>query len=170
MAGVAMLRQRPYVDKTRTAVTGWSYGGYMTSWLLGNYPAEWKAAMAGAPVTNWEDMYNLGDGNIAIRYLFGGSPWTGGREKAYREQSPITYARNITAPTLVMANLEDFRVPPSQAFALYRAMKDNGVETQFVAFQGRTHASGDPVNAKERARLWVEWVKTHIGGAPPVHP
>jgi hypothetical protein len=39
-----------------------------------------------------------------------------------------------------------------------------------VAFQGRTHASGDPVNAKERARLWVEWVKTHIGGAPPVHP
>ncbi len=170
MAGVAMLRQRAYVDKTRTAVTGWSYGGYMTSWLLGNYPSEWKAAMAGAPVTNWEDMYNLGDGNIAIRYLFGGSPWTGGREKAYREQSPITYARNITAPTLVMSNMEDFRVPPSQAFALYRAMKDNGVETKFVGFVGRAHASGDPVNAKERARLWVEWVRDHIGGTTTVHP
>jgi dipeptidyl aminopeptidase/acylaminoacyl peptidase len=170
MAGVAMLRQRPYVDKARTAVTGWSYGGYMTSWLLGNYPSEWKAAMAGAPVTNWEDMYNLGDGNVAIRYLFGGSPWTGGREKAYREQSPITYARNITAPTLVMSNMEDFRVPPSQAFALYRAMKDNGVETRFVGFVGRAHASGDPVNAKERARLWVEWVRDHLGGTTTVHP
>jgi dipeptidyl aminopeptidase/acylaminoacyl peptidase len=170
MAGVAMLRQRPYVDKTKTAVTGWSYGGYMTSWLIGNYPGEWKAAMAGAPVTNWEDMYNLGDGNIAIRYLFGGSPWTGGREKAYREQSPITYARNITVPTLVMSNMEDFRVPPSQAFALYRAMKDNGVEAQFVGFVGRAHASGDPVNSKERTRLWVEWVRDHIGGAPAVHP
>ena len=169
MAGVAMLRARPYVDKGRTAVTGWSYGGYMTSWLIGNYPTEWKAAMAGAPVTNWEEMYNLGDGNVTIRHSFGGSPWTDGREKAYQAQSPITYARRIRTPTLVMSNMEDFRVPPTQAFALYRAMKDNGVETEFVGFQGRTHASGDPVNARERTRLWIDWVKKHIG-APPVQP
>ncbi len=91
MAGVAMLRQRAYVDKARTAVTGWSYGGFMTSWLMGNYPNEWKAAMAGAPVTNWEDKYNLGDGNIAIRYLFGGSPWTGGlrRPTVSSRRSPM---------------------------------------------------------------------------------
>jgi dipeptidyl aminopeptidase/acylaminoacyl peptidase len=162
MAGVALLRARPYVDRGRTAVTGWSYGGYMTSWLIGNYPDEWKAAMAGAPVTNWEDMYNFADGNIGIRYTFGGSPWTEGRAKAYREQSPITYATRIKAPTLVMANLEDFRVPPTQAFALYHAMKDNGVETEFIGFAGRTHASADPVNAKERIRLWVDWVKRHL--------
>ena len=165
MAGVALLRTRPYVDRGKTAVTGWSYGGYMTSWLIGNYPDEWKAAMAGAPVTNWEDMYNFGDGSITIRYAFGGSPWTdgGARVKAYREQSPITYATKIKTPTLVMANLEDFRVPPTQAFALYRAMKDNGVETEFIGFAGRTHASSDPVNAKERVRLWVDWVKRHLG-------
>jgi len=162
MAGVAMLRSRPYVDKGRTAVTGWSYGGYMTSWLIGNYPNEWRAAMAGAPVTSWEDMYNFGDGSVTIRYLFGGSPWTGDRMKAYRDQSPITYATHIKAPTLVMSNMEDFRVPPTQAFALYRAMKDNGVETEFVGFTGRTHASGDPVNSRERARLWVDWVRRHI--------
>ena len=169
MAGIAMLRARPYVDKTRTAVTGWSYGGYMTSWLIGNYPNEWKAAMAGAPVTNWEEMYNLGDGNVSIRYSFGGSPWTEGREKAYQAQSPITHARKIKVPTLVMSNMEDFRVPPTQAFALYRAMKDNGVETEFVGFQGRTHASADPVNARERTRLWIDWVKKHIG-EPRVQP
>jgi len=162
MAGVAMLRQRPYVDRGRTAVTGWSYGGFMTSWLIGNYPDEWQAAMAGAPVTDWEDMYNFGDGNITIRYTFGGSPWKDGRIKAYREQSPISYAGRIKAPTLVMANLEDFRVPPTQAFELYRAMKDNGVETEFIGFAGRTHASADPVNSKERARLWVDWVKRHL--------
>ncbi|MBI3791054.1 MAG: S9 family peptidase [Gemmatimonadetes bacterium] len=162
MAGVALLRARPYVDRTRTAVTGWSYGGYMTSWLIGNYPNEWTAAMAGAPVTNWEEMYNLADGSLTIRHAFGGSPWTGGREKAYQAQSPITYARKIKAPTLVMSNMEDFRVPPTQAMALYRAMKDNGVETKFVGFQGRTHASGDPVNARERTKLWVEWVKEKL--------
>ena len=102
MAGVAMLRQRADVDKSRTAVTGWSYGGYMTSWLIGNYPTEWRAAMAGAPVTNWEETYNLGDGSVTIRYLFGGSPWTDARAKAYQTQSPITDASRIRTPTLVM--------------------------------------------------------------------
>jgi dipeptidyl aminopeptidase/acylaminoacyl peptidase len=61
-----------------------------------------------------------------------------------------------------MSNLEDFRVPPTQAYALYRAIKDNGVETEFVGFGGRTHASGDPVNSMERMRLWVDWVRRHI--------
>jgi len=162
MTGVAMLRKRSYVDPKLTAVTGWSYGGYMTSWLISNYPEEWQAAMAGAPVTSWEDQYNYGDGSITVRYLFGGSPWTDGRIQAYRDQSPITYATKIKTPTLVMSNMEDFRVPPTQAFMLYRAMKDNGVETEFIGFRGRTHASADPVNSRERARLWVDWVKRHL--------
>ena len=167
MAGVAMLRQRAYVDRTRTAATGWSYGGYMTSWLIGNYPTEWRAAVAGAPVTSWEDMYNFGDTNIGIRYTLGGSPWTDNRMQSYRAQSPITYATKIRTPTLVMSNMEDFRVPPTQAFALYRAMKDNGVETDFIAFTGRTHASADPVNAMARSRLWVDWVKRHFAPTVP---
>ena len=162
MTGVAMLRKRSYVDPKLTAVTGWSYGGYMTSWLISNYPEEWQAAMAGAPVTSWEDQYNYGDGSITVLYLFGGSPWTDGRIQAYRDQSPITYATKIKTPTLVMSNMEDFRVPPTQAFMLYRAMKDNGVETEFIGFRGRTHASADPVNSRERARLWVDWVKRHL--------
>ena len=135
----------------------------MTTWLAGNYPDEWRAAVAGAPVTSFEDEYNLSDANVVWRYSFGGSPWTGDRAAAYREQSPITYATRIKAPTLVMSNIEDFRVPPTQAFALYHALKDNGVETQFMAFGGRTHASADPVNGRERFRLWIDWVKNHLG-------
>ena len=162
MAGVAEIRKRPYIDRARTAVTGWSYGGYMSTWLLGNYPDEWKVGVAGAPVTNFEEEYNLSDGNVMWRYAFGGSPWTKGLAAKFREQSPITYATNIKAPTLVMSNMEDFRVPPTQAFALYHALKDNGVETEFIGFEGRTHASSDPVNARERLRLWIDWVGRHI--------
>jgi dipeptidyl aminopeptidase/acylaminoacyl peptidase len=162
MAGVAELRKRPYVDPKSTAVTGWSYGGYMTTWLLGKYPNEWQAGVAGAPVTNWADQYNLSDGNVQIRFSFGGSPWKSEFAEAYRAQSPITYATKIRAPTLVMANIEDFRVPPAQSFELFHALKDNGVETEFIAFQGRTHASADPANARERTKLWIEWVKTHL--------
>jgi dipeptidyl aminopeptidase/acylaminoacyl peptidase len=162
MAGVAELRKRSSIDKARTAVTGWSYGGYMTSWLIGNYPNEWRAAMAGAPVTSWLDQYDLSDGNISLKNDMGGSPWVNDHAEFYKQQSPITYATKAKAPTLVMANIEDFRVPPSQAMSLYRALQDNGVESKFVAFQGRTHASADPVNARERTRLWIEWVKQHM--------
>jgi dipeptidyl aminopeptidase/acylaminoacyl peptidase len=168
MAGVAELRKRAYVDSKSTAVTGWSYGGFMTTWLLGKYPDEWQAGMAGAPVTDWVEQYDLSDGNVQVRSSFGGSPWRSEFAEAYRAQSPISYATKIKAPTLIMANLEDFRVPPTQSFALYHALKDNGVETQFVAFQGRTHASGDPVNVRERTQLWLGWIRSHLsqtGGA-----
>jgi dipeptidyl aminopeptidase/acylaminoacyl peptidase len=168
MAGVETMRQRPYIDRERTAVSGWSYGGYMTTWLIGNYPTEWKVAMAGAPVTNWQDEYDLSDGNISLRNDMGGSPWVGDHGEFYRQQSPITYIGKAKTPTLVMANTDDFRVPPTQATALYRSLQDNGVETKFIAFQGRAHASSDPVNARERTRLWVEWIRLHLSPTTPV--
>lgn len=167
MAGVRLLRTKPGIDPTRTGVTGWSYGGYMTSWLIGNYPGEWTVAMAGAPVTDWEDMYNLGDSNLAIRHTLGGTPWSGEAIREYRAQSPITYVRNVRTPTLIMSNMEDFRVPPTQALAMYRALQDRGVESRFIGFEGRTHNSADPVNNRERTKLWVEWVKAKLATPVP---
>jgi dipeptidyl aminopeptidase/acylaminoacyl peptidase len=165
MAGVAAMRRRPYVDPTRTAVTGWSYGGFMTAWLIAHYPDEWRAAVAGAPVTDWEDMYNLSDTNVAVRYSFGGSPWTGGRMKAYREQSPITYVSRVRVPTLIMSATRDFRVPPSEAYAFYRALRDRGVETRFIAYPARSHFPGDPVRRLDVMEHWVAWVRDHLGEA-----
>jgi dipeptidyl aminopeptidase/acylaminoacyl peptidase len=167
MAGMAELRRRPYVSPAKPAVTGWSYGGYMTTWLIGNYPDAWQCAMAGAPVSDLVEEYSLSDGNVAWRYAMGGSPWTGDREKLYREQSPITYVTRVKTPTLVMSLIEDFRVPPSQALSYYRALKDNGVETEYIAFPGRGHNPRDPVHSLERSRLWVNWVKRHMGTPVP---
>lgn len=162
MAGVDELSHRPYVDGNRKAVTGWSYGGYMTVWLEGHYPGEWKCAMAGAPVTNWIDMYDVGDHNVALAGDFGGSPWTDGRDTLYMAESPANSLGRIRTPTRVMSLMEDFRVPPTQAFALYRSLKDRGVETDFIGFRGRGHSPPDPVNGRERSRLWIEWVKQHL--------
>jgi len=162
MAGVAGLRKRPWVDGARAAVSGWSYGGYMTAWLLGHYPDAWRAGMAGAPVTSLEDQYNLSDGNIGYRYLFKGSPWRAEFKQKFVEQSPITYATRIKAPTLIMTNREDFRVPPTQAYSLRRALKDNGVETALLTFAGRTHSPRNPVDQQELMRLWVDWIKRHM--------
>ncbi|HSA97088.1 MAG TPA: prolyl oligopeptidase family serine peptidase [Acidobacteriota bacterium] len=89
--------------------------------------------------------------------------------KKYQERSPITYATRIKTPTLIMSNMEDFRVPPIQAFALYHALNDNGVRTEIIGFAGRTHASADPVRACEQTRLWIDWVKQHIGNYGNLH-
>ncbi len=167
MAGIAALRHQPYVSPGKPAVTGWSYGGYMTTWLIGNYPDAWQSAMAGAPVTDLVEEYDLSDGNVASRYSMGGSPWTDDRERLYREQSPITYVTKVKTPTLVMSLMEDFRVPTAQALTYYRALKDNGVETEYIAFPGRGHNPRDPLHSLERTRLWVNWVKQHMGTPTP---
>ncbi len=92
MAGLARVERRFPVDTGRIGVSGWSYGGYMTSWLIGNYPNVWKAAVSGASLDDWLDDYN-----IAFYYdtdvpFFHGKPWKPGNTAEWREQSPITYA------------------------------------------------------------------------------
>ncbi len=166
MAGVEVLKQGGFVDTTRIAVSGWSYGGYMTSWLLGNYQG-WRVAVAGAAVTDWIDQYNLGDANVRRGAGFGGSPWTDPkRMQAYIEQSPITYASKIHTPTLIMTNTQDFRVTPTQSFKLYHALRDNGVPTKFIAYPIYGHNAGDPVRQRDVQRRWIEWIEQHFREAP----
>jgi dipeptidyl aminopeptidase/acylaminoacyl peptidase len=168
MAGLAAVKARGFVDETRIAVTGWSYGGYMASWLIGNYPAGWRVAMAGAPVTDNLDQYNLGDANVRRGYAFGGSPWTSPeRMKAFIDQSPITYASKIRTPTLIMQNMGDYRVTPTQAFKLYHALRDNGVETQFIGYPLPGHNAADPVHQRDVQRRWMDWIAQHFGAASP---
>jgi dipeptidyl aminopeptidase/acylaminoacyl peptidase len=157
MAGLEALKKRGFVDEGRIAVTGWSYGGYMTAWLIGHYQC-WKTAIAGAAVTDWCDHYDLADGNVQHRYMFGGSRWNAPFEQLYRSQSPITYARNIRTPTLIMATTGDARVPITQSYRLYHCLKDNGVPVRFVAYPVAGHFPGDPVRQKDLFRRWVAWL------------
>ena len=162
MAGVEAVKQRGFVDTSKIAVSGWSYGGYMTTWLLGNY-AGWRVAVAGAAVTDWMDQYNYGDANVRRGAAFGGSPWTDPkRMQAYMEQSPIAYVSKIRTPTLVMTNTQDYRVPPTQSFKLYRALKDNGVPTKFIAYPIYGHNANDPVRARDVQRRWIGWIEEHF--------
>jgi dipeptidyl aminopeptidase/acylaminoacyl peptidase len=160
MAGLRQLKGTGMIDTTRIGVTGWSYGGYMTVWLAGHYSG-WKAAMAGAAVTDWVDQYNLGDGNVNVANAVGGSPYTGNMQ-AYIDQSPITNANKITAPTLILGNTEDPRVPISQSYKLYHALKDNGVTTKFIAWPIPMHNANDPVRQKEMYKYWIGWMDNYL--------
>jgi dipeptidyl aminopeptidase/acylaminoacyl peptidase len=160
MSGLALLKKKPFVDSTRVFVTGTSYGGYMTSWLIGHYQG-WRAAVAGAAVTDLADEYNLGDGNVGWGYFTGGSPWTAEGEKLTREQSPITYVRNMKTPTLVISTTGDVRVPVTQSYKLYRALTDLGVETKFIGYPVGGHGPGDPVRIVDWYTKWLEWIEAH---------
>ncbi len=161
MAGIAAVEKTVPIDTNRIGVSGWSYGGYMTSWMEGHYHI-WKAAVAGAAVNNWLDEYALSDNNVSVRFGFGGSPFTGKLMEQYRAQSPITYAWNINTPTLILSDTGDARVPITQSYEMYRALKDRGVTTRFFAYPVPGHFPGDPVRAMDVDRRWIDWLVQHL--------
>lgn len=161
MAGVEDLKRRGLIDPQRMAVTGWSYGGFMTTWLAGHYPV-WKAAVAGAPVTDWVEMYDLSDGNVTQVAATGASPYVGDGMAINRRQSPSSAVTHITAPMLILCDTGDFRVPIAQSFGLYRALVDNHVKTEFYAIPVGGHFPGDPIRQMDVYDRWQNWLVPYL--------
>ena len=164
MAGIETIKQRGIVDDSRMAVSGWSYGGYMTTWMLGNYPDAWKAAVAGAAVTDQIDQQNFSDGAGGRGNA---SPWVNAdRMTSVRDQSPISYAGKIKAPTLILANTGDYRVPITQSYKLFHALRDAGVTSQFIAYPINSHNASDPVRQRDVQERWIGWLEKYLNDAP----
>jgi dipeptidyl aminopeptidase/acylaminoacyl peptidase len=161
MSGVEYLKNRGLADPARMAVTGWSYGGFMTTWLAGHYPV-WKAAVAGAALTDWVEMYDLSDGNVTQSESTGASPYIGDGMALNRRQSPSSYMTRIKAPTLIMCDTGDFRVPIAQSFGLYRALVDNKVTTEFYAIPTAGHFPGDPIRQMDVYQRWIDWLQRYL--------
>ncbi len=166
MSGVEMLQKRGFVDSSKMAVSGWSYGGYMTTWLLGHYDV-WKAAVAGASVTDWFVMYTTSDNSVTVTDQVGPSPYVGDNDKSWRDQSPITFAKNIKAPTLILHDTGDTRVPIADSYELYRALIDNGVTTKFFAYPIGGHFPGDPIRSRDVRKRWIDWLVQYLGTTAP---
>ncbi len=167
MAGVKAVEARGIVDPSKVAVSGWSYGGQMTAWLIGNYPDAWRAAVAGAPVTDLVDQYTLSDNNINRAEGYGPSPFVGDNLKSYAVQSPISYAWRAKAPTLIMSDVGDWRVTTTQAYKLYHALKDNHVMVKFIAYPVPGHFPSDPLRSVDIWKRWTAWLDLYLNGAAP---
>lgn len=161
MSGLEALEKFPYVDRSRVAVSGWSYGGELTSWLIGHYH-DWRAAISGAAVNSEFDEYNLSTSNVQDRYPLETSPYTDDGRRIYSENSPITYYAQITTPTLIWGTTLDPVVPITQSYALYHALHDNHVPVRFAVFPASTHGPADPVQTAELTRLWLGWLDDHL--------
>ena len=132
MSGVEALKRRGLVDPSRMAVT------------------------------DWVEMYDLSDGNVTITEQTGISPWVSGGMAANRLQSPSSSITRIKAPTLIMSDTSDFRVPITQSFGLYRALKDNHVTTEFYAIPVGGHFPGDPVRQMDVYQRWIDWLVKYL--------
>ena len=161
MAGVKYVEGLGFIDTSREAVCGWSYGGLMTSWLTTQYH-QWRAAVAGAAENDFLEQYDDAQGGTGKRYFFGGSPYVGDHMKDFVAQSPITYAKDITTPTLIWATTDDFDVPMVQSFSMYRALKDNGVPVRFVLYPSPTHGPRDVVQVADLTGLWIGWLDKYM--------
>jgi dipeptidyl aminopeptidase/acylaminoacyl peptidase len=164
MAGIDAVKKRFKIDENRIGVGGWSYGGYMTSWMIGHYPI-FKAAVSGAAVNNLVAQYTFGDGGLGRRITWGSPYGTPESLKKYVEMSPITYASKIRTPTLIMCNTGDVRVPITQSYEMYRALRDNGVPTKFIAYPVGGHSAEDPVHAADVERRYIDWFSRYLTAA-----
>jgi dipeptidyl aminopeptidase/acylaminoacyl peptidase len=155
MAGVAAVERLGIVDTTRMAVSGWSYGGYMTTWLESHYDV-WRCAMSGAALTDWVADYTI------AWYQKGDADFFGRTSSPWNDQSPISYASRVKAPTLIMGDVGDANVPIYNSYQWYHALKDNGVPVTFVAYPRDSHYPDDPVGAESVETRWVDWIVDHL--------
>jgi dipeptidyl aminopeptidase/acylaminoacyl peptidase len=164
VSGIRMLETQGIVDTARIAAVGHSYGGYMTAWLIGHQHF-WRCAVVADGVTDWTEEYELtGAGNLAwTRGSLGGSPWDPASAELYRTGSPITYAGQITTPTLILSGTADITVPITEAFALYHALASRKVPVKFIGLPGGPHSPSDPVHRELYYQAIQQWVVHHLG-------
>jgi len=162
MAGIRAVERLGIVDTNRIAVSGWSYGGQLTSWMESHYHI-WKAAVAGAAVNDLVVDYAIADDIDAAAISFsGGSPYKGNALELWRKHSPITYFKDIRTPTLILCNVYDVRVPIVESYEMYHALRDNGVPVEFYAYPSSGHLPNGPVRLADAYTRWLAWFDRYL--------
>jgi dipeptidyl aminopeptidase/acylaminoacyl peptidase len=151
MNGVDKLAALPYVDGSRIAAAGGSYGGYMANWILG-HTDRFKALVSHAGVFNLVSMWGVTEELWFPEWEFKGTPWE--NREMYERWSPHHFAQNFKTPTLVSHGELDFRVPIGEGFQLFTTLQRRGVPSRLLYFPDEGHWVLKPQNSK----LWYQTV------------
>jgi dipeptidyl aminopeptidase/acylaminoacyl peptidase len=159
MTGVDAMIDRGVADPERMAVMGWSYGGFMTSWVI-THTNRFKAAIAGAAVTNLFSFTGTADIPGFIPDYFGGQYWEA--FDLWREHSPIMHVQNATTPTLIIHGDADDRVPISQGYELYNALQLRGIPSRMLVLPRQPHGPTEPKMRRAMMTATLEWLASYV--------
>lgn len=163
LAGVDAVVQQGYIDEQRLGVTGGSYGGFMTNWLIGHHD-RFKAAVTDRSVVDRSSFFGSSD----VGWDFADddmetTPWED--PELYRRMSPLAYVKNMHTPLLIIHSEQDLRCNIEQAEQLFASLKYMGREVLFVRFEGQSHGlsrGGHPKLRKERLKHILGWFEKYL--------
>lgn len=159
ISGVDYLIAMGHIDSQRIAVLGSSWGGYLTTWLV-THTNRFRAAAESSGMTDLTTNYSLTDNPALYRQFFHGTPWTAG--DLYRRNSPITTVVAARTPLLLQAGKDDRRAPPANAYELYRALQDCGVESRLILYSGFGHGFNNPKEMRAATQSNLDWLNHYL--------
>ena len=163
MAWTDLIAAKPYIDPERMGVTGGSYGGYMTSWIIGKTD-RFRAAVTQRCVSNLVSMWGSSDFNWSFQRLFGGRPPWESLDNYWR-QSPLKNVGAVVTPTLVIHSENDLRCAIEQGEQMYVALKLVGVDTEMIRYPDEPHGlsrTGRTDRRIDRLGHIARWFDTYL--------
>jgi dipeptidyl aminopeptidase/acylaminoacyl peptidase len=158
-AGVDKVIEMGVADPDRLGIMGWSYGGFMTSWTI-TQTNRFKAAAIGAGVTDLWSFTGTSDIPGFIPDYFGGEPWAA--FTSWTKHSPITYIKNVKTPTLLLHGEADERVPVSQGYEYYNALKHQGALAKMVVYPRQHHGPNEPKFIMDIMQRHIDWMEKYV--------
>jgi dipeptidyl aminopeptidase/acylaminoacyl peptidase len=167
MAGIDHVIAHYPIDPKRVGTVGHSYGGFLSNWLITQYPERFAAAAVGAGIVNWLSDYGTADIARTKETEFYGTPWEPRARELMIRQSPLSYANRVRAATLFLNGELDQRVPYSEAEQLYVALKKNGVPARVIQYAGQPHGIAGSWNIVHRMLNELRWFNTWLKPGQP---
>jgi len=158
MGGVDYAKGHYNVDEKRLGVDGYSYGGFLTNWVIG-HTTRFAAAISGAGIANWISDYGTSDIPRTKESEFFGPPWDPRAHEILRRQSPIEYVATVKTPTLFVDGESDARVPIEEAEQMYTALRKLRVPARMVRYPDTYHGGWSPWNTVHRYYEELKWMK-----------
>ncbi|MFP4142920.1 MAG: alpha/beta hydrolase family protein [Thermoplasmata archaeon] len=157
------IEKYDFIDGDRLGVTGGSYGGFMTNWVIGQTD-RFDAAVSFRSISNWISKFATTDiGYYFVKDQIQGDPWED-IDKLW-DRSPMKYADRVDTPTMLITSREDYRCWEAEAIQMFTSLKYHGVESKLVLFEGENHnlaREGKPKQRMKRLEKMMEWFDEHL--------
>lgn len=154
----AVVKTEPVAGE-RVGIAGWSYGGFMTMWAV-TQTRRFRAAVAGAGISNWQSYYGQNRIDTWMLPYFGASVYDA--PERYVRRSPINFVKKAKTPTLILQGERDSEVPAPQAYEFWRALKTLGVDTQLVIYEGEGHRPLRLETRQDLIRRTATWFDRYL--------